>query len=183
MKGYYYILPSLPFLSIDGEAPFSSEVFLQKISGFVPDKDFESIRRLLFDEPVDCKEAREYLSRKKTIDSLLLSKRERKLFGRNIRYSEPADADGQDVMLAEKAFADANPLSAERSLLELYWNCAERMGFMHGFDFTSLCVYAIKLKLLSRMRHFDRKRGSEEFDRIFSSLRVAHDDSDAAKER
>ena len=173
MNGYYYILSSLPSLSADAPAPFDSDSFLLKIAGFVPDRDYECIRRILKDEPADCGVVREYLRKKDSIDKLLLNKREKSLCGKNVRYFGAVEADAESIALAEKAFADDNPLNAEKSILKLYWNCAEKIAYMHCFDFTSLCVYAIKLKILSRLGNFDRKRGADEFDRILSPLRIS----------
>ena len=62
MNGYYYLMTSLPTLSYKegGKVPFTKEIFLKRIDGFVPKKDQKNIEDLLKGKSINAHFMKQY---------------------------------------------------------------------------------------------------------------------------
>ena len=65
------------------------------------------------------------------------------------------------------ALAARNPLEAEKILLEYEFENLDAIMGLHMFDDYVLFGYAVKLKLLERLKSFDHEKGKEEFKSLF----------------
>lgn len=172
MAAYYYLAASLPTLSADGRAPFSSEEFLDSIQGFVSKGDFRVIKQLA--EGGDVKGNRvceKFLRFKRLVSEEMAEQRARKLGVSPEKYMKDRidrEAGVSDAVRA--AIAAENPLEGENAIFRLYWKYLDELSVNHIFDMDALSAYALKLSLLQRKNRFMETEGKAEFERLFSSL-------------
>ena len=176
MNGYYYLLTSLPELDINSsQAIEDADSFISKLEFFIPKKDFKQIKSLINnDKDLKIKVLEDYLKKKQSIDALLLEKREIKLRGESREYKLKQPVDSQINSLVDKVFNNSNPLEAEKEILSLYWKILDEIGAFHNFDFTTLCVYVLKMQLLRRLKSFDANEGKKEFNNLFEKSKISY---------
>jgi hypothetical protein len=63
-----------------------------------------------------------------------------------------------------------NPLDAEKFLLKFRLNFLESLRPIDGFSNDYIVYYALKLKLLLRIRNFDGDMGRREYYKIYKTI-------------
>lgn len=166
MASYYYLISSLPMLTSDSEMPFSYEHFLELCSSFVTEEQMNRFKDLTVrvkDGPL-FKEWHEFYE---SFDEELT-------YERSVRLSKPCEPPLYHNEVVTKMVQDLlkmdNPLEAEKKLLSMEFSKLDELIGTHSFDEYALNGYALKLKLLERLRAFDLERGKEEFDRLFNGI-------------
>ena len=176
MRGLYYIITALPPLSYKAEfkLPISIEKFLSDIKGFVSKKDYELIYNIISGGNASASFIDKFIALKNNIDGLVLQKRAQKLGRKNISRTQGSDSSLNQTV--DNILKAESPLKAEEMLFSLYWDALDTVLGLHKFDIVELCVYAFKLKFLERRTRFDKKNGSDEFDKLVSYLKVDLED-------
>ncbi len=172
----YYLISQLPSLDGIGEntpIPITEERFLELCNRFLGKKlwgEVETISLLPSVEP------------EKTNSALLKAWREGE---RNLRLAlakARAEKQGKSLDLqthsmpidllkaASGAVEIENPLEAERFLFRYRLDFLETLRPMDAFSEEYLFYYGIKLKLMLRMRGFDRESGKEAYQNIYNSI-------------
>lgn len=170
-------MTSLPTLSFKGDAkvPFSKESFLARIDGFVPEKDKKSIENLLNGKSINTPFMKEYNAMSSSIERAVLHYRALRLGKNDSKYILKASESSDVMKLAHDAVETDNPYESEMRIIELYWKALDKLATFHYADFLTLCVYALKLKMLFRKTAFDKQKGRAEATRLFSSYNVLED--------
>ena len=166
MASYYYLIPSLPDLTTDGEMPCTYEEFLQMCEANVSEAKYEYLRDLTLDSnegPLmeDWGEFYRNLTRE-------INAQRSAILGR--QYSSEYDKDPVNTLIAQQAISAENPLTAEKMLLDYQFDVIDTLIGLHSFDDVYLFGYAIKLKLLERQSCFVQSKGAEEFKHLFENV-------------
>ena len=74
------------------------------------------------------------------------------------------------IKIASDAVEIENPLDAEKFLLSYRLKFLETLRPIDNFSNEYIIYYALKLKLLLRIRKFDNKLGREEYTKIYNSI-------------
>ncbi len=174
MNQYYLIaqLPSLDFLSDTAPLPITEERFHELCSRFLGKKALEELNRLSLMPPREPKKSSSAVIRawnegERSLRLNLAKVRAEKL---KKSFDGKADEDDKLIQVAKTAISYTDPLEAEK-----YLN-GYRMGFLEslkpadGFSEDSLYLYALKLKLLNRIRAFDEAKGEAAYKNIYDSI-------------
>lgn len=166
MATYYYLISSLPMLRSDGSVPISYPKFLEMCASSVSASVYRALENLDLmsgEGPLLSEWSRSY--------SALMCEL---AYQRKLRLGKPAkppeDRDASAVSAAAAALNAPNPLEAERLLLAQQFRLVDSLVGMHYFDEYALFGYAVKLKLLERLRCFRYEDGKEEFKSLFDSV-------------
>ena len=166
MASYYYLISSLPMIGPDSEMPFSYEKFLSLCSSFVNEEEMNRLKNISIhsSEGPLLKEWYEFYQ---SFDEELN-------YERSVRLNKPCDPPlfHNEVVcrMVQDLLKLDNPLLAEKKLLSMQFNKVDELVGTHNFDDYYLNGYALKLKLLERLRAFDEIKGREEFDRLFIGI-------------
>jgi len=157
---YVYLIPTLPMLYFEGKPPFSFDVFLNKCSEFIPQKDLEVLKGLGRD---DMQIKKNHTIRKfSEFDTLL---RNELVFLRAARkkvlpekyIKAIASYPGLSIHhIAQSAHRNPNPLEAEKILDLARWDFLDELAMGHYFDLDFLIVYGLKLLILQRWVRIDQ---------------------------
>lgn len=165
MTSYYYLISSLPSLSTGMPAPFDYAGFLEQCRFATGGKLFEKLESLTpnSDDVPFMKHWHEFYGK-------LLG---RINYLRRVKLGKPAEevyVDAEIARLADEAMRAADPLTAERTLLDAQFALVDEMTKNHYFDEYVLFGYALKLQLLLRADSFDTEKGETEFRRMFGTI-------------
>jgi hypothetical protein len=162
LASYYYLIASLPDLKSDGEMPMSYQEFLDMCESNVSESKYEILKNLTLDStegPI----VKEWSSFYGSMTKELNSQRSANL---GKPYSASYDKDSMTAQIASAAMAAANPLEAEKIMLDYEFQQLDSLVGQHMFDDYVLFGYAIKLKLLERQNCFVHEKGEKEFRRL-----------------
>lgn len=166
-------MSSLPSLSYKCEkAPFTNESFVSTIQGFVSKRDMECIKALLNGKSIKRNFIKEYNKLQGAIENALLHYRAERLNMMSEKYALKDSTNASLNDMCKKAVYNPNPKEAEEMVLDIYWKALDELSLFHFADFLSICVYALKLHLLERKTTFNKQKGQEEANRLFSSYDV-----------
>lgn len=174
MGYYYFIISSLPHLSY-GMSDFPSlEDFLGICRENIAKKDFEvlvsaNIFKIEYDDF-----SNEVLKKWYSWESNF---RNQLAFLRAVKKQEDPGTyihislDELEVgIISNEAFKEESPLIAEDIINRARWSFLEDMEFSHYFDFEKLIIYYLKLQVLSRIKTFDKDKGTEKLSRMIKKF-------------
>ena len=155
-KYYTYLISSLPTLAFGTKPPFSLEVFIQKCESLISDAEKENIRKISSQGAFALQDGNsEVLKKWRYFDinlrnELVRVRAARKKIDplrylRHDEYSEP-----QIIHIASLSLRNPSIFEAERALDLERWRLLDELSFGHYFDFDTLIIYALKLKILER---------------------------------
>ena len=175
MGNYYYLIPTLPSLRPDMEEYMSLEDFLSLCRGHLSGKDYEILSHATLTGSDDVKGnafMKEFSRFRSMVDSALIAERAAKLGLRDSCYENRGDRESRIQEAVRKAVRQADPLTGEKLILNLYWEFLENnLGLGHYFDLTFLISYALRLQILSRLSGFTLDKGNAEFAKLFGQLK------------
>ncbi len=173
---HYYLISQLPSLDGIGDAsplPISVEEFTELCRRFLGKRAYDRLMQLTLMPPRERERTGSAL-----IDAWYDEERRLRLalcHYRAVKLEKSCDVriDGFSVTLLQTAH-DAveldNPLEAELFLNRYRMNILETLRPMDAFSEEMLFYYALKLKLLSRLRRFDTSRGEIAYRNIYGSI-------------
>lgn len=172
----YYLISQLPSLDAIGDStplPITEERFTQLCESLLAKKVFEELKDLTLLPPIE-----PLKSKRALINSWNEGERDLRLAlgeARAERLKKPFDSKGRNLPLAlTKAASTAvdieNPLEAERYLLTFRLSFLETLRPTDGFSEDFIFYYALKLKLIMRIRAFDTEKGDTAYKNIYSSI-------------
>ena len=166
MASYYYLVPSLPTLTTDGDMPISYDAFLSCCQGNVSESKYKLLENLTLSStegPLIDEWSVFYGNLMKELN-----------YQRSMRlgrpYSSSYDKEPTAASVAAAALAAKNPLEAEKILLDYEFDFLDTLTGLHTFDDYDLFGYAIKLKLLERQSCFEHEKGKQEFSNLFTTV-------------
>ncbi|MBI3990761.1 MAG: DUF2764 family protein [Candidatus Omnitrophica bacterium] len=165
---YPYLIASLPMLHFDLRPPFSFEQFLLKCEEFIPQKDFEILKKIPLQDTH--RSLNETISKYRDFDTMLRNELVKLRAARKKispdKYLRPGGYAGTALYhIAHAAQRSPSPLEGERMLDSERWNFLEELAQGHYFDLDTLIIYANKLLILKRWERInqaDKSRMLEE---------------------
>jgi len=169
---YYYVITSLPSLSLSEELPVWKDDFLANCEKYLKKTDFNILESIsLFDVEKD--EAffdivRRFFGWERGVRNALVRLRAEKLGLKPDEFVRGEIVDHSQTLLAEEAFNTDSPLMAEEILNRARWRYLDELEFGHYFDIERLVVFFIKLQILERISSFDAEEGRERLNAVVS---------------
>ena len=172
----YYLNSQLPSLDGIGEntpLPITEERFLELCRQFLKKNTFSEIEKITLVPSLDFKKLSsplltEWCQGERNLRLALAKARAEKLGKAFDLKNEPKSAELTRV--ANAAVEIENPLEAENFLLRYRLDFLETLRPMDVFSEAYLFYYALKLKLILRIRRFDRELGVAAYKNIYSSI-------------
>lgn len=172
----YYLMSQLP--SLDGVSeitplPITEERFLELCHRFLDKRAVSELEKITLIPPKN-----EQKSSSKIVDEW--NKRERelryalaKVRAEKLKKSVDLQTNALpiDIMqISHTAVEIKDPLEAEKYLNNQRLSFLEENRPMDSFSLDSVFYYFLKLKLLSRMKQFDRDKGEAQYKNIYNSI-------------
>jgi hypothetical protein len=157
MSAYYiYLISSLPALSFSNKMPFNLEELFVKCKGLIPESAIETLRNICCEDThslgtVSGQTLKKWINFEVALrNELVRARASRKKIDplKYIRLPDFPEAHISQIALA--AYRSSSILEAEKILDEERWIFLESLNLGHYFDFDSLLIYALKLKILER---------------------------------
>jgi hypothetical protein len=154
---YYYLVSSLPVLSIGGEKRTGKEQFLDECSRWLTAGDMRII--MSADREKDgARDAGSALQKELDLKDFRLRKTLASIRKELKKGEKPRIPDElKPVMNAP------DPLKKEIELARVRWAYLDREQALHFFDVNWLTIYFIKVQILERLDSFDKDRGEAVF--------------------
>ncbi len=169
---YYYVITSLPYLSLSEETYIRRNDFLANCKNYLKRTDFDMLESVsLFDaeeNDVPPDSIRRFFRWERGIRNVLVRLRAKSLGLEPDEFIRDEIVDHSQSLLAEEAFNANSPLMAEEILNKARWRYLDELEFGHYFDIERLVVFFIKLQILERIYSFDAEEGMERLNAIVS---------------
>lgn len=178
MGTYYYAAAALPMLFLSEKPQIESGDFLEFCREQMSEKDFEILESSHLDVSVERSAEgkmndilRSWYRWERSLRNELAKSRASGLGKDAAEYlREGEEIIGMEETVKQAASADT-PLETERRLYEARWNYLDDLGTNIFFTLESLIVYYLKLQLLEKLNLFEKERGEEKFNEIYSRIR------------
>jgi hypothetical protein len=167
---YYFLVASLPMLSMEEAPPFSAETFEATCAEHLSARDAEALS-LILAQDMDTKAAHPFVTTWRETETQL---RNAVVAARAARHKQDPDEylreqSGFSATLQHavtEAFARENPLDRERLLDRFRWKQSDDLAGMNPFSSDAMLAYALKLKLAARWATMDTDKGNETAEAI-----------------
>ncbi len=172
----YYLMAQLPSLDGTGQGaplPITEEAFLQTCAATLSKKDLEALQALSLIPPREGSESASPL-----ISAWDQNERQLRLALGSVRAAKlkkPFETGAESLsapllQTARTAVDMSDPLAAEQYLNQYRLGVLDGLRPRDAFCEDAVFHYALKLKLLLRMRQFDVDRGKEAYRNIYNSI-------------
>lgn len=164
---HYYLVATLPSLTLDGALPFSAQEFGAMCEGVLAEDELADIRILLgLDEGApQTAVACQWLAQSKLLAQEVARTR--------------ADRAGVDLKIVQgytgvvepgvaHAFGASNPGARELELDKLSWTLADELVADDAYGFAAVVAFAVKLTLVARWTALDTPKGEVKLDALIS---------------
>jgi len=169
---YYYVITSLPYISLSEKLPIRKDDFLANCKKYLKKTDFNILESVsLFDageNELPSGVIRRFFRWERGIRNALVRLRSESLDIEPDMFIRDEMADHSQVLLAEEAFNADSPLMAEEILNKARWRYLDELEFEHYFDIDRLVIFFIKLQILERIFSFDDVKGREKLNAVVS---------------
>ncbi len=171
IMNYYYLIASLPNITIKDAPPLSFDDFMSLCSQHVSPSDLNAINQLLS------------MPAKKTRNKFINNWQDSEIQLRNSIAKNRATRLGLDAVpylrthegldssidkVVSDAFAKANPSERELAIDKFRWSKAEELGGFDPFTPQALLVYALKLLLAQRWSKMNKENGENNADNVIN---------------
>ena len=176
MAEYYLIsqLPSLDGLSENVPMPITEERFLELCERFLSKKTKEALSKLTLMPPRVCENtASEFLNKWNDGERnlrLVLAKIRADKMNKQFDAEKIQSAPVELLQAAREAVEIENPLEAEKFLNKYRLEFLESLRPMDSFSEDFVFYYGLKLKIISRIKQFDKESGETAYKNIYSSI-------------
>ena len=165
---YYYLISTLPSLSLNEELPIRKCDFLSACKENLKTTDFKMLRSVdLFEieqgkAPFDI--IRSFYCWESGVRNALVRLRAERFGFNPEEFLRCEIFDHSQMLLAEEAFNADSPLMAEDILNKARWEYLDELEFGYYFDIEILVIFFIKLQILERISLFDAVKGQEKLN-------------------
>ncbi|MHC4322333.1 MAG: DUF2764 family protein [Planctomycetota bacterium] len=167
-KQYYYVITSLPYLSLNEKLPISKDDFLAICKKYLNKIDFSIIASVnLLDvekDKVPLDIIRRFFSWERGVRNALVKLRAERLGLDSDDFIRGDISDHSTGHFTEEAFNADSPLMAEDILNKARWEYLDELEFGYYFDIEILVIFFIKLQILERISLFDAVKGQEKLN-------------------
>ena len=173
---YYYTVASLPQLSYQMEKIPSVDEFIEICEESLSKNDFKLLKTAVIDdlEPRTVKNQilnTWYIWERNLRNNLVQLRAKRKNVDPQDFERENPDLFHEEK-LAREAFEHDSPLTAEDILNWERWSYLEELELGHYFDTDKVLIYYLKLQLLTRIKSFNKEKGTEKFNSIIENIKT-----------
>lgn len=168
---HYYLVATLPHLTLDGVLPFSAQEFGAMCEGVLSEEELADIRILLgLDEGApQTAVVRQWQAQSKLLNQEVARTR--------------ADTAGADLKIVQAytgvvepgvahAFSASNPGARELELDKLCWSLADELAVDESFGFAAVVTFAVKLTLAARWAALDAREGEVKLEKLISDAAI-----------
>lgn len=161
MPNYYtYILSSLPLLSFTAKSAINSQKFLASCAGLLTNRELALLGAIVEDKALP-EAGYEILRRWVDFDTALRNELVKLRAGRKRKDPHKYTRDNLYwsvgiIHVAMAAYKNPSTQEAEKALDLERWRFLDELNFGHYFDFESLLIYALKIKILERWEKINR---------------------------
>ena len=176
MAEYYLIsqLPSLDGLSENVPMPITEERFLELCERFLSKKTKEALSKLTLMPPRVCENTgSEFLNKWNDGERnlrLVLAKIRADKMNKQFDAEKIQSAPVELLQAAREAVEIENPLEAEKFLNKYRLEFLESLRPMDSFSEDFVFYYGLKLKIISRIKQFDKESGETAYKNIYNSI-------------
>ena len=163
----YYLISSLPMLSLDSQPLITAEAFLEACQAQLKAEDADAAEALLRNTPSQHPFVLAWRDKDTILRNAIARARARLADMDAERWIRPTEGcDTCIALLVDDAFEQPDPLKREKELDEARWTLAESL---QGYDPMGVSValgYAIKLTLALRWANLNVDAGRETFEQL-----------------
>ncbi|MDR3311642.1 MAG: hypothetical protein LBS64_00710 [Spirochaetaceae bacterium] len=175
MANWYYLAAQLPAIpsGSDRAPPLSGEAFLELCSRFLDKKSMDILRSLSLEPPV-----KPLKTGSRVVDSWNEMENSLRLALAALRAQKlnktfdglAASIRPEALQAARTAMGLDNPLAAEQFLNDFREGCIDRIAGHGTFSTETMYAYALKLKMLIRIRKFNEEAGAASYHKIYDHI-------------
>lgn len=175
MAEYYLIsqLPSLDAVTENAQLPITEERFLELCGSFLTKKALNEIKKITLCPSLNFEKSSSNVIENWNLGEcklrLALSKARAEKLGKTVDIKNQ-NLPLELIKLANAAVEFQNPLEAEMFLLKHRLDFLEGLRPMDNFSEDFVFYYGLKLKLLMRIRKFDKNLGETTYKNIYDSI-------------
>ncbi len=172
----YYLISQLPSLDGIGEnsmLPITEERYLELCKSFLGARMLNELENLTLIPPLNPQKSRfaiveAWNDRERNLRLALAKVRADKM---NKSFEIPKGQLSAEILKAANSAAETvNPLEAEKFLLNYRLSFLETLRPTDSFSDEYIFYYALKLKLILRIREFDKRTGEINYKNIYSEI-------------
>jgi len=163
----YYLIASLPPLSVEQKTPLSVETFLHTCEQQLTVHDAAAARALVMQEASVHPFAVAWRDKETILRNAVAQQRARERGVESARWLRATE--GCDLMIerqVEEAFQQPDPLRIERALDAIRWRVAEELAGVDPLAVGVVLAYAIKLGIVMRWNALQADHGMAVFERL-----------------
>ncbi|MEI7947188.1 MAG: DUF2764 family protein [bacterium] len=166
----YYLISSLPMLSLDSQPLITAEAFAESCRAQLNTEDADAAEALLRNTPSQHPFVLAWRDKDANLRNAIARARARLADTDAERWIRPTEGCDTGIdLLVDDAFEQPDPLKREKEIDEARWLIAESL---QGYDPMSVSValgYAIKLTLALRWAKLNANIGRETFEQLTSN--------------
>ena len=150
---YYYLVASLPSVSLDDPSPIAEEELLDRCSRFLAAAEMDELKRILAGRYDEC--VTPFALKWRHAETQLRNAVARaRAASRGVEAAPYLKSHaGFDVALEKtvaEAFSKSSPLEKEMELDRFRWRLLDDLVFAEAFEFSAVLAYALKLRIAAR---------------------------------
>jgi len=172
MAQFYYLISSLPMLTLNESPSIDSSQFLDSCLDFISPENFEILENLSIapdDLSVDSA-IPEWSVWETLLRNRLVTQRGKTGSGYEKYLHEERDSFSEIEKGVQEAYLKPDPLEREDYLDQMRWTKLEDLEVGHDFDFIKLCIYKMKLMLCEKRLGRNKEKGSQNYDDIVEAI-------------
>jgi hypothetical protein len=170
---YYYLMASLPMLSLDQELMTSSTQFLSLCRDTLSEELYEQLDSvsLVPGVPSCCQIDTRWQAYETVLRNCVAHQVAHKTKTDPIPYlKDEVDAFVGLEKEVEAAFDDSNPMQTEKRLDSMRLSVLDDLVTGHEFDFEALFVYRVKLLIVEKWNSLTKVLGQEKVDKTVAQI-------------
>jgi hypothetical protein len=175
MASLYYLVSSLPLLTLEEKPPFTTEDYLDMCKTFITEQQMHELSELNlapnYDSAINSKTINNWYEWETCLRNSVTKIRSsvfNKDFSSFLRYEKNYFSEIDKGV--QEAYSTNNPLKKEDAIDKLRWTSLDTLEATHQFDFGKLCIYKIRLMLSEKRMKRSEDKGKKNLDNILSEL-------------
>jgi len=164
---YYFLVSSLPSISLDAKPPLSMDAFRSSCADHLSECDSFALNNVLDIESSSTNHSfvTSWIDREtqlRNASARLRAAKHQKDAVNFLREHSGFDVGIEDGV--EDAFNQPNPLERERALDKIRWTTLDELAGTDPFSLNAVLAYAVKLSLAERWAAMDQKQGQTKIE-------------------
>jgi hypothetical protein len=171
---YYYLLSSLPCISLESKPPISLDAFRASCADQLSAGDQRALEGILEKDLASVEHAHPFVAEWNARETQLRNASARLRAAKRQTDAGPfvRAHTGFDVAIEERvedAFSQATPLAREQALDQIRWNVLDELVGPEPFSAAAVLAYGVKLQMTERWAAMDSTLGRARIDTALTS--------------